>query len=386
MKNNKIITRIITMLLSFVLLIPNTVPVLAEEVVPEETVEMRGGEEIESFDIAYPLQEQAVVVDYNKNTFEVYSVYVNGEKWEKDVDYKTGYTVCTPAGVTFPDSFVHNEDGTVRFMVTIIAKKKPYSGRISIYYQPETGEYIQNGGNDGHIYPDDPNPTPDDNGDQNKSDDGTQSETDTSDTQTTKTSSMNLKLNGTDNMIVVATTYDNTAEYTGKSVTGKTLNATTDITSLESATGTSGVFKIKYKGKRKGVGEGSFYPQITYNKNKIDKNLKNAGWSKKQIKVIKKAVKVLNKGLKNNVCIFKVTPVDLSTSEVTVKAKLNKDGTPKIKNGKLQGVKSVKVKSAGGKTFTLGQKQCKISVDGETVTVTGKGKTFTGSNTATVTG
>ena len=97
--------------------------------------------------------------------------------------------------------------------------------------------------------------------------------------------------------------------------------------------------------------------------------------SNANIKKIRNAVKDLNTKLKDNIISVKITPVDVEKNFVKMNAKFDSKGKLKIN--------WIKVK-IGGKSVKLTTKQYQIiSKDkvAKTVTISGKGKNFTGAKT-----
>ncbi|MCR5179028.1 MAG: DUF6273 domain-containing protein [Lachnospiraceae bacterium] len=122
------------------------------------------------------------------------------------------------------------------------------------------------------------------------------------------------------------------------------------------------------------------FPKLKVTK-KAKKKLSSSDYKK-----LKKLVAAANSALKNNTCEYTINPLPLKDCQVEVHAKLKKKKI-QIKNGKLKGLKSVKVKIPGAKKkTTLGSGMYEIgSPDKEngTVSVTGL-KNYTGTVTVTV--
>lgn len=185
--------------------------------------------------------------------------------------------------------------------------------------------------------------------------------------------------------------FEYTAEvaYSGEKLTPEIIGMTTDTSdlvnvakqSVEKSAGTTAdpktvnsLFEVFYKIKGKGdAGEISIIAKIKFDKKKA----KELGMGKDDIKAFTKAVKVLNKSLKQNPIKIKVAKVNLADCFEKIDASINAKGKLKVR--------SLTVKLSG-KSISLKKKDYKIvSVDTKKNTVTLEGlKNFEGTITVSL--
>ena len=177
--------------------------------------------------------------------------------------------------------------------------------------------------------------------------------------------------------------------YSGEKLTPEIVGLTTDTSdlvnvakqSVEKSAGTTAdpktvnsLFEVFYKIKGKGdAGEISIIAKIKFDKKKA----KELGMGKDDIKAFTKAVKVLNKSLKQNPIKIKVAKVNLADCFEKIDASINAKGKLKVR--------SLTVKLSG-KSISLKNKDYKIvSVDTKKNTVTLEGlKNFEGTITVSL--
>nr|MCR4584389.1 InlB B-repeat-containing protein [Lachnospiraceae bacterium] len=150
--------------------------------------------------------------------------------------------------------------------------------------------------------------------------------------------------------VSISMNYIDAVTYTGKAITPDNcdeLEYKTDLGNVLNAAGISGkkaedIFKLSYVGKSRNAGEGSFYAKIALQSKLVKKGV----ITKQQEKDLKKLVKAVNKALKKNPVKFSINKASMVSLEpVEVHAKLKKDGSLNVKDGKLKGLKSVKART-----------------------------------------
>jgi hypothetical protein len=166
--------------------------------------------------------------------------------------------------------------------------------------------------------------------------------------------------------------------YTGEPLTPESVGLTTDVSGLESiaknavesvagtaasAEDISSLFDVSYKTKGKGgAGETTFTAKIKFDKKKA----KQLGMSKDDIKALAKAVKELNRSLKQNPAKVQVAKANLADCFESMDASFDSKGKLKIN--------SVTVK-LNGNSVTLKKKDYKVtSSDPGTRSVTLEGQ------------
>ena len=183
------------------------------------------------------------------------------------------------------------------------------------------------------------------------------------------------------NMLSVDLEYSKVFKFTGEKITAEQLmqlsegkqpsikvNLDLNIPNMKELTSGEKLIKVALvtKNNKNDPSKFTFYVKL-----KLNKTAKEV-LDKKDYKYLKKDVKAINKELKAEKCQCTILPLDLSTSDVTVKVKMKKNKMV-VKNGKVT-VKRVSVKIEG-KTKTLNENDYNITIaneDENLLYVTGK--------------
>ena len=176
---------------------------------------------------------------------------------------------------------------------------------------------------------------------------------------------------GGGNFVSVSVSYNfmSAVTYNGKVITPKTskeLAYTMDLSGITKAAKVNvadpaALFNVKYVGKSKKAGPGSFYAKLSYNA-KAGREAKLTG---QQIKDIKKLIKAVNTMLKLNPCRFHINKASVvSIDSLVVSAKHDKNRNIKInKKTNMPAGLSIKGKldRTDAKTKKLGKTQYEVS-------------------------
>ncbi len=208
------------------------------------------------------------------------------------------------------------------------------------------------------------------------------------------TSGHKQSIGGKEGEFFVKVSYFNAVTYTGKKIKpDKQLNAKTDISSLtdfitknglirNEAVSSEELFTVKYICKKnKEAGTALFYPALVFNK----QSAKKAGLTADEILELVSLTGTLNSSLKADKCRFTINPVDITSSENEVRLKLNDAGI-KSDKGIVTNVKSLKVKTAQGQSYSLSPDQYKLmlmDLKNSVMILKGK-KSFTGTICVTI--